>query len=73
MSESDLTDEDKMIYKLTVHRNLIGWFIKKCAEQGIQCERTTGNDPNGDIVICNSEDEPRVKELIRAHQKQYNP
>ncbi|EDN71247.1 hypothetical protein BGP_0694 [Beggiatoa sp. PS] len=72
MLERDLTDEDRMIYKLIVHRNLIGWFIKKCAEQNIQCERTTGNDSHGDIVI-NKEDESQVKELIRTMQKQYNP
>ncbi len=73
MLERDLTDEDRMIYKLIVHRNLIGWFIKKCAVQNIQCVRTTGNDSHGDIVISNPEDESEVKELIRTIQKQYNP
>ena len=72
MPERDLTDEDRMIYKLIVHRNLIGWFIKKCAEQNIQCEKTTGNDSHGDIVI-NKEDESQIKELIHTMQKQYNP
>jgi hypothetical protein len=73
MLEKDLTDEDRMIYKLIVHRNLIGWFIKRCAEQNIPCERTSGNDSHGDIAINNPEDESLVKELIHTIQKQYNP
>lgn len=44
-----MTDEDKMIYKLTVHRNFIGWVIDKLKEEGILAERTTGNNSKGDI------------------------
>ena len=66
------TDEDRMIYKLKVHRNFIGWVIKKLKEQGIPCERTTGNDPNGDILIINQEDVPRLQEIVRQIQNEYN-
>jgi hypothetical protein len=65
-------DEDKMIYKLKVHRDFIGWVIKKLKEEGIPCKRTTGNDRNGDILYFNSEDEQRVKQIVRNLQNQYN-
>lgn len=67
-----MTDEDKMIYKLIVHRNFIGWLIEKLKEEGIGAKRTTGNDPNGDILIIKPEDVPRVKEIVRQIQNKYN-
>ncbi|WP_277882381.1 hypothetical protein ACOWPH_20060 [Anabaena sp. PCC 7938] len=36
-------------------------------------KRTTGNDSNGDILYYNPEDEPKVKEIVRQINKQYNP
>ena len=51
-----MTDEDKMIYKLTVHRDFIGWVIDKLKEEGISAKRTTGGDRNGDILIIKPED-----------------
>ena len=62
---TDQTDEDKMMERLPIHKNMIGWLIKKLQAEGIQCKRTTGNDPNGDILLINSEDEPRVQDMIR--------
>lgn len=67
-----MTDEDKMIYQLTVHRDFIGWVIDKLKEEGISAKRTTGNDRNGDILIINTEDVPRVKEIVRNIHKKYN-
>jgi len=67
-----MTDEDKMIYKLTVHRNFIGWIIDQLKEEGISAERTTGNDPKGDILIIQPDDAPRVKEIVRKMQNKYN-
>ncbi|MCF4968677.1 hypothetical protein [Nostoc sp. CMAA1605] len=67
-----MTDEDKMIYKLTVHKKFIGWVIEKLKEEGIAAKRTTGNDPNGDILIINPEDAPLVKEIVRKIQNKYN-
>ncbi|MBD1892853.1 hypothetical protein [Coleofasciculus sp. FACHB-SPT9] len=67
-----MTDEDKMIYKLTVHRNFIGWVIDKLKEEGILAQRTTGNDSKGDILLINPDEVPRVKEIIRQIQSEYN-
>ncbi len=64
------TDEDRMIYRLQVHRNLIAWVIQRLAEAGIKAKRTTGNDPRGDIVLLNPADIPRVQEIIRAMQQE---
>lgn len=65
-------DEDKMIYKLKVHRDFIGWVINKLKEEGISAQRTTENDRKGDILLINQDDAPRVKEIIRQIQKKYN-
>lgn len=62
-----------MIEKLTIHKNLIGWVIKQLETEGVQCKRTTGNDSKGDILYVNPEDEPKVKEIVRKIQQQYNP
>ena len=62
------TDEDRMIYRLHVHRNMITWVIKQLAEAGIKAQRTTGNDPHGDIVLLDPADIPRVQQIIRAMQ-----
>jgi len=70
---SEMTDEDKMMERLIIHKNLGGWIIKKLSEEGISAQRTTGNDPKGDILIVNAEDVPRVKEIVRQIQKEYNP
>ncbi|MEH1871245.1 hypothetical protein [Nostoc sp.] len=67
-----MTDEDKMIYKLTVHRYFIGWVIDKLKEEGISAKRTTGGDRNGDIFIVRPEDAPRVKEIVRNIHNKYN-
>jgi hypothetical protein len=67
-----MTDEDKMIHHYTVHRDLVGWVIQQLESQGIVCERTRGNDPGGDILYHNPEDEPRVKEIIREINDVYN-
>ncbi len=70
---TERTDEDKMIERLTIHKNLIGWIIKQLEAEGIPCKKTTGNDSNGDILYVNPEDEPKVKAIIRKIQQQYNP
>ncbi len=66
------TDEDRMIHTAEVHRDLIGWVIKKLNDEGIPCKRTTGNDRKGDILLINPDDAPRVKEIIRQIQNKYN-
>jgi hypothetical protein len=64
------TDEDRMIYRLHVHRNMITWVIKRLDTAGIQAKRTTGNDPQGDIVLLDPADIPRVQQIIRDIQKE---
>lgn len=66
-----MTDEDKMMERLIIHKNLIGWIIKKLKEEGIEAQRTTGNDSRGDVLIVNPEDVSRVKKIVREIQKQY--
>ncbi|OCQ91719.1 hypothetical protein BCD67_09500 [Oscillatoriales cyanobacterium USR001] len=66
------TDEDRLIYQLTIHRDLVGWVIIKLAQSGIRSQRTTGNNPKGDILIINSNDASRVKEIISSIHNQYN-
>ncbi len=67
----DNTDEDKMIERLIIHKNMIGWLITKLQSEGIECKRTTANDPNGDILLINSDDVPRVKQIVRQIQQDY--
>ncbi len=67
-----MTDEDKMIYKLTVHRDFIGWVINELKKAGISAKRTTGNDPKGDILLVKPDDAPQVKEIVRKIQNKYN-
>lgn len=69
---TDQTDEDKMIERLTVHKNLIGWVIEQLEAEGIKCQRTTGNDSRGDILYFNPEDEPKVKEIVQKINKNHN-
>ncbi|MBF2027337.1 MAG: hypothetical protein IGS48_11290 [Oscillatoriales cyanobacterium C42_A2020_001] len=66
------TDEDKMIHHYQIHRDLIGWLIGILEKEGVSCQRTIGNDANGDIFYPNLEDEPRVKQIIREINIRYN-
>lgn len=67
-----MTDEDRLIYQLTLHRDLVGWVIRKLAEAGIASQRTTGNDPKGDILIVAANDTSQVKQIICDIHHQYN-
>jgi hypothetical protein len=66
------TDEDKQINRLQAHRDFITWVMNRLKAEGIPCKRTTGNDSKGDILYYNSEDEPRVKEIVRQINSEYN-
>lgn len=68
MADNFPTDEDRMIYRLQVHRNMITWVIKRLANAGIEAKRTTGNAPQGDIVLLDPADIPRVQQIIREIQ-----
>ncbi len=67
-----MTDEDELIARLEVHRDMIGWLIMELSKEGIQAKRTTGNNPKGDILIVNQQDVPRVKQLLRNLQAEFN-
>ena len=67
-----ITDEDRLIYQLTIHRDLVSWTIGNLAKSGAIARRTTGNSPKGDIVIVNSNDASKVKEIICKIHNQYN-
>ncbi|WP_261250755.1 hypothetical protein [Laspinema olomoucense] len=66
------TDEDRMIHKLTLHKNFITWVIQQLEKENIPCQKTTGNDRNGDIWLINPEQAPRVQEIIRRINRQFN-
>ncbi len=67
-----MTDEDELIARLEVHRDMIGWLIMELSKEGIQAKRTTGNNPKGDILIVNQQDVPRVKQLLRNFHIEFN-
>ncbi|MEG4283578.1 hypothetical protein QUB68_10660 [Microcoleus sp. A006_D1] len=67
-----MTDEDELIARLEVHRDMIGWLIMELSKEGIQAKRTTGNNPKGDILIVNQQDVPRVKQLLRNFHIELN-
>jgi hypothetical protein len=71
MTETFLTDEDRMIYRLKVHRNMITWVLKRLSDEGIQAKRTTGNDPHGDIVLLDPDDIPHVQQIIRTIHEEH--
>jgi len=66
------TDEDKMIKRLEAHRDFITWVIKRLEAEGISCERTTGNDSEGDILYHSAKDEPKVKAIVRKINSESN-
>ena len=67
-----MTDEDELIARLEVHRDMIGWLIMELSKEGIQAKRTTGNNPKGDILMVNQQDVPRVKQLLRNFHIEFN-
>ncbi len=67
-----MTDEDELIARLEVHRDMIGWLIMELSQEGIEAKRTTGNNPKGDILIVNQQDVPRVKQLLRNFHIEFN-
>ena len=67
-----MTDEDRQIERLLVHKKIIGWLIAELKKQGIEARRTTNNSPKGDILIVNNEDAIRVKEILRSLHEEFN-
>jgi hypothetical protein len=67
-----MTDEDRQIERLLVHKKIIGWLIAELKKQGIEAKITTNNSPKGDILIVNKEDAFRVKKILRNLQAKFN-
>lgn len=66
-------DEDRLIYRLTLHRNLVDWTIEQLANAQIAASRTYGNDRNGDILLHEISDIPQAKVIVQTIQNRYNP
>jgi hypothetical protein len=66
-------DESAMIQRLELHRNIKNLVIARLRAEGINCKATTGNDPNGDIVIIRKKDVPLVQQIIRSLNCPANP
>jgi hypothetical protein len=47
---AEISDEDKLIRVLQLHKALKQWVMGILREQGIACQETYGNDENGDII-----------------------
>lgn len=66
------TDEDRMIYNYQIHKNLVTWTIEQLTLAGVSCERTRGNDRNGDILISNTNDLQKVRKKLQEIHQKYN-
>lgn len=67
-----LTDEDRMIHKLTLHKRLINWILSILKKENISSNRTTGNDSKGDIIFYDEKDTAKVKKIVDDLNKKYN-
>lgn len=65
-------DEDKIIRKLTIHKNLIGWIIALFKNENIEMERTYGNDSRGDIFYPEERDTEKIQKIVRELNQKYN-
>lgn len=61
-------DETVMIECLIRHLKTKQAVIKRLTDEGIPCEPTTGNDPQGDILVLviRKKDIVRVQQIIRT-------
>jgi hypothetical protein len=69
---AEISDEDRLIRILQLHKALKLWTINLLSQQGIACQETYGNDEKGDIIVLKAEDVPRVQQLLAALQMQFN-
>ncbi|MGK7925806.1 MAG: hypothetical protein AB4290_11260 [Spirulina sp.] len=46
--------------------------MKQLELAGVPCQRTRGNDPNGDILISNSKDLQKVRKILQEIHQKYN-
>jgi|GEM_PF-5823615 len=65
--------EDRIIAQLTLHRDLKELLMRELRKLGIHCQETAFTDPNGDILLLNSNDVPKAQQLIQHLQQKANP
>ncbi len=69
---NEITDEDKLIERLEVHRELVGWIIQELERKGIKAERTTKNNSKGDIRIDGHSDLTRLQNVLLQIKERFN-
>jgi hypothetical protein len=61
---TEISDEDRLIRILQLHKALKQWTIAILLKEGIACQETYGNDEKGDIIVLNPSDVPSVQRLL---------
>jgi hypothetical protein len=69
---TEISDEDRLIRILKLHKALKLWTIVLLSQQGIACQETYGNDEKGDIIVLHPEDVPLVQQLLDGLQVKFN-
>ncbi len=69
---TEISDEDRLIRILQLHKALKQWTIAILLKEGIACQETYGNDEKGDIIVLNPSDVPSVQRLLDQIQKRFN-
>lgn len=69
---SEISDEDRLIRVLQLHKALKKWVMSLLQSQAIECRETYGNDEKGDILIVRSQDTARVQQIVDELQQQFN-
>jgi hypothetical protein len=69
---AELSDEEKLIRILRLHKGLKDWVIQALVEQGIECQETYGNDEKGDIIIIHPQDTVLVQRIVLAIHARFN-
>jgi hypothetical protein len=69
---SPISDEDRQIYALRVHKALKHWAIDKLQAIGVVGEETYGNDSRGDIKISDPSTIHQSQALLKDLNCQFN-
>jgi hypothetical protein len=69
---SEISDEDRLIRVLKLHKALKRWTMKRLDQAGIDCQETYGNDEKGDIIVVHPEDTARAQQLLDEMQLRFN-
>jgi hypothetical protein len=69
---AELSDEEKLIHILRLHKGLKDWVIKALIERGIECQETYGNDEKGDIIVIHPQDTRLVQQIVIEIHSRFN-